>query len=492
MTVTTQNMSTEITDASGLKRCKAPSLSKTYRGYSNLLFKNQNFKYYILSHFAMHAGDAIVAIATLLCVENLAPNSGESIGRLVMYNLISEVFLLPLGGLLADSFDKRKVMIALDSSASIVVLTFIYAIRSNNLSILYAASILRSSLVALYHPVTHSIATMMVFNPEDLKRTTTVSAIGWSVTYILGGLFGGVLASSAGLEVCYVIDSTLYVFSAILMYKVRGDFNTALNQNTIAIASGGKRDGERSKQAIGQKIRSTLFAVFTRMQTFLVMTRALFKYIFTCGFSLLLFMKASSMILIGADDIIAVMVTEHPSNTEESSIELGKVYAFQGLGNLLGPILFNIFFIDGNRPSTLQVACIVGFAVTIIGWYGIANISSFQAYCIFIFIRSMGSSTIYWNSTLLLQNLASTEILGRILSYDKALASFFEACAAYVAGELEDNNFGRHEISTLCTGASLFFLIFWSTYHLFGKGAARKEYRDDNLNSISNDAKVIV
>ena len=41
---------------------------------------------------------------------------------LVVMKTLPEILLSPIGGILADSFDRRKMMIALDIVASIVVL----------------------------------------------------------------------------------------------------------------------------------------------------------------------------------------------------------------------------------------------------------------------------------------------------------------------------------------------------------------------------------
>lgn len=64
-------------------------------------------------------------------------------------------------------------------------------------------------------------------------------------------------------------------------------------------------------------------------------------------------------------------------------------------------------------------------------------------------------------------------MLGRVISLESATASFFEAGIAYIAGRLEDEGLGKHEIANLSAGIGTFLLASWSTYHLFGNGAPR-------------------
>ena len=66
--------------------------------------------------------------------------------------------------------------------------------------------------------------------------------------------------------------------------------------------------------------------------------------------------------------------------------------------------------------------------------------------------------------------------LGRMLSFEYSVCRCAEAFVSFMAGNLEDAGYGKHEIASLsaCTGGMMF--IFWSVYHLFGKGAANQRF----------------
>lgn len=67
-------------------------------------------------------------------------------------------------------------------------------------------------------------------------------------------------------------------------------------------------------------------------------------------------------------------------------------------------------------------------------------------------------------------------MLGRMLGFEYSVARSTEAVISFVAGQLEDQGYGKHEIASLsaCVGGVAF--TFWSTYHLFGGGAANKKF----------------
>ena len=126
-----------------------------------------------------HTGDWFIRIASLLSVERLDPGSSTAISIIVLCKAIPEVLVTPFGGILSDRYDRKKLMMFLDSIAAVATLCFILAVRSGNAANFFAATILRSSIVSLYEPVTKSIFPMFVTNPEDLRRAATLNGSAW-------------------------------------------------------------------------------------------------------------------------------------------------------------------------------------------------------------------------------------------------------------------------------------------------------------------------
>ena len=170
------------------------------RHYFNLLKTNRNYRLYYLSHICQHIGDSIVRIASLMTIEVVAPNSGTALSILLMCETLPQIIVTPFGGILADSYDRRRLMIVLDSIATAGVLSYIIAHRMGNLLYLYAAAVFRSCIASLYVPVSMSIAPMLVSDPQDLKRINTLSGMAWSMTLIIGALSGGYIIVAIGVE----------------------------------------------------------------------------------------------------------------------------------------------------------------------------------------------------------------------------------------------------------------------------------------------------
>jgi hypothetical protein len=61
-----------------------------------------------------------------------------------LFRTIPEVLIAPFGGLLADAYDRKWLMVRLDCISILPLLGFMYAVQKEKVMILYAAYVARS------------------------------------------------------------------------------------------------------------------------------------------------------------------------------------------------------------------------------------------------------------------------------------------------------------------------------------------------------------
>lgn len=294
----------------------------------------------------------------------------------VFNRTIPEVLIAPFGGILADRFDRKQLMIRLDYLASISALAYIYAVQVSSIQLLYAATVIRSVIAAAYLPVTHSLVPLIVVGKEDLKRAGTINGIIWSGMLVIGGVIAGGASARFGVEFCYVIDSITYLISAIIIRRIHGNFKVdnmdkGKNQDPVEVTSLGA------------------------LKTGLRMTREMLSYLGKSGFALLIFLKASGCLIWGSSDVLNVSFANVEGDEAETSRRMGMIYSSIGIGCLMGPILANSTVVDGEKPSTLQLAILGGLVLMTGGWLGLgSNSSSFQFVCIFTSLRTTGKKSV--------------------------------------------------------------------------------------------------
>ena len=265
------------------------------------------------------------------------------------------------------------------------------------------------------------------------------------------------------LLVAKVIDSATYVASACLLWMVRGDYNVA--------------SSEKEYQTFYSQVKG--------------MTVDGVKYLKSSFFGALVFMKASAALAYGAADVLTVALSEQPlpgDPIKDRSQRLGILFAFMGVGCVLGPLLGEPL-VDLQKPSSVQMSCVVSLCFVAVGYFGWGLFSPFSLLCFFVVIRSSGSSVLWINSSLLLQKFSDSQLLGRVMAIDYALALLTEAASAYTCGVLVDRvGFSASDVSLVMAIIAAFFTVVWGSYHYCGHGAVN--YRDDDDTNNSADEAV--
>jgi len=119
-------------------------------------------------------------------------------------------------------------------------------------------------------------------------------------------------------------------------------------------------------------------------------------------FGPLVFLKASGALLYGASDILNVSFSQQENDEKGSSIRLGVLFACMGAGCFFAPLIAERFT-DMKNMRSLQIACIVGYALITFGMAGMGYYPDFVVICLFTMLRSSGSSIMWINSSILLQ-----------------------------------------------------------------------------------------
>ncbi len=185
------------------------------------------------------------------------------------------------------------------------------------------------------------------------------------------------------------------------MSKVNGTFSVTQSFN----AEAGQVDlKDETKKKLGAKIRSKLLYAAHGLVAYFEMTRDFLVYLVSSGFGLCAFLKATGTLTWGSQDVLNASISFVEGNEEETARRMGLIYSSAGFGCLIGPFISNSFIVKGDKPSTLQLACIGAFLFQVAGWFGIAGAGdNFFSVCAFTVIRASGESIIWMCATLLLQ-----------------------------------------------------------------------------------------
>ncbi|KAL7522845.1 hypothetical protein ACHAWX_007563 [Stephanocyclus meneghinianus] len=412
-------------------------------------------------------------VASIAAIEQIHSSnqtvSRTSISILVALRLLPNALFSNIGGVLADSYDRRNIMLILDILGAFIACFFLLAYQFKSIPALYAATFCQMTVAAIYEPCRSALVPMLITNEGYLKKALTLTGLTWSVMASVGASTGGLATESFGIDTCFCIDSVTYLLSAGFLWKIRGKYVAVGAESDDELVSTVPSSEEMGLPFIDIDIKPHILSL-AGMTNMIVNG---LSYLRSKQWGAFVFLKGCAALIYGAADVLNVAFSEMGStsdstsrdaNLEGSSERLGILFASVGVGCFLGPVLVESFT-DMEKPSSLEGACLVSYLLMAIGCWGLAQINGFISICCYTAIRSAGSSVIWIHSSLLLQKFCENNMLGRVMAVDYALATLCEAISAMCGGLLQDKaGWSPESVSYTMSMVALSTLVLWARY----------------------------
>jgi MFS family permease len=135
---------------------------------------------------------------------------------------IPVLLLSPVGGLLADRFDRRRVImillwVALAQSATLSLLVGLDIAQPWHLIVL---SLVLGVVFAIEHPTRMSFTTRLVDDRRDLPSAVTMNGLIFNLTRMAGPAIGGVMVASFGEAVCFATTVGTYLVTLVIIGRL--------------------------------------------------------------------------------------------------------------------------------------------------------------------------------------------------------------------------------------------------------------------------------
>merc|ERR1712070_1277647 len=481
--------SIDIGDSNGLPPAGATteSYEKEPLTYTDLLMNNPNFRYFLMSYVINKMGEWLTYLASISLIQEVSMRDGTSqntntlISILILVKILPNVLLMPFGGILADIYDRRKIQVILDLCSSCVLVVFLWSYASQSIFLCLVANFLIETSSGLYIPSNQAMLPQLFKNGKgdegdaELTKATVLYGMSWSLMAAMGSSLGGVLVATFGIKGCFIVDSVTYMISAIILkFGVKGNFIASIKEATTGTKSSSsfftareslslleeqsEREVSTSDGDVSDKdSKGGGFDLFVRGLQFLFIEEPM---VGACAL-----LKGSGALAYGAVDVLNVSFSARGSEMDPSktSLKLGVLFGCVGVGCILGSMVTDAIS-DLAFPRRIARLSVGGFFCTSAALFWMAATSDvFASLCGSTVIRTIGTSIVWINSTLLIQKFTPQGLLGRVSSFDTGVALFAEAVSALGAGMLMDEKDISAEGLSLILGCiALWFFFFWS------------------------------
>jgi MFS family permease len=174
-------------------------------------------------------------------------------GLTVAAEYLPSVVLGPIAGVVADRWDRRRVMVAADVFRAVAVALMLAARTPDTVWVIYAGLVAESAGTALFRPAAQAHMPVVVGTGPLLSSANSLNAFADGTVRLVGGPLGAVLLIVTGYEVLILADVASYLVSAAAIVLTSSHTHSGKHAaNLVADLAEGWRalSGERFVRAL--------------------------------------------------------------------------------------------------------------------------------------------------------------------------------------------------------------------------------------------------
>ncbi|MFM8417351.1 MAG: MFS transporter, partial [Actinomycetota bacterium] len=169
----------------------------------NLSFMGEWFTFVALAGLVQDVNDSALLVSLLL----------------VAFSLPS--FLAsPIGGPVADRYDRRTVLIIVSVAQAVAACGFLF-IGDSRIWLAFVAQGLIAAFAAFVRPAVEAAVPNLARSPEELRSANALFGSSWGIMLAVGAGAGGVFAQVFGRQAAFIADIATFVVAAALIAMVQ-------------------------------------------------------------------------------------------------------------------------------------------------------------------------------------------------------------------------------------------------------------------------------
>ncbi len=177
---------------------------------------NKNFLFLFIGGLVSLIGDAVYMVAlSWWVVQNTS--SKILMGLVMTFTLLPTFLAVPFGGVLADKFNKKKILVNMDLGRGVlfIAMALLYKIGWLNVPMLIIFTCAAGIMAAFFNPSMLSIVPSIT-GKEFLSRAMGLIQSAMGISMIIGFALGGVFVSRFGFFWVFLINGLSFLFSAVM------------------------------------------------------------------------------------------------------------------------------------------------------------------------------------------------------------------------------------------------------------------------------------
>ena len=253
-------------------------------------FKHRNFRILYPANALSNIGTWTQRVAQDWLVLELTGNDAASLGLVTAIQFLPAMLLSLYGGLLADRFSKRKLLLLTNLGAGLVsvILGLLVVMKSVELWHVYALALLLGIFTAIDSPIRVSFTSELV-GKDDLANAVSLNSANFNAGRLIGPALSGYLIFWYGTGPSFLINTATYVVMVVTLLVIRDkDLHITI------------------KPQRANRLREAFTYVKSKPDLILVMTTVFFTTTFGLNFQIFIALMATQEFGMGPDQFGAL------------------------------------------------------------------------------------------------------------------------------------------------------------------------------------------
>ena len=362
-----------------------PGGSEARRGALRAALRHRDFRLLVGSQAISATGDWLYGVALLVYVYDRT-HSATWLAAASILRFLPYVLLSTFGGVLADRYDRRRLMITIDAARGILMaLATLVVLTDGAAFLIIAITTVSTAFNTAYLPCVQA-STPAVVGEEDLAGANAVVSIVDNVALALGPALAGLLLLGGHTSLAFATNGVSFFASMVLVALIRTPLSVVPDQ-----------PDDEQHGSLRQRLRAG-FAAMTS-STIVLLVALNVALTFAYGMELVLHPIVSEQLLHKGEDGLAFM------------------YAALGVGGIVAAALI------GRVSAAPRQAGLLVFASIVAAGPIMALALVHQPWIAYVLLVVEGAAVIVADvlALTMLQRLVSREVLGRVMGIQHTL-----------------------------------------------------------------------
>jgi MFS family permease len=205
---------------------------------------NRNYRLYFIGQTISVSGTWMQQIAQAWLILGLTHGSGTALGIVTALQFLPMLVFGAWGGVLADRFDKRKLLYGTQAAAGILALALGIIVTAGLAAVwnVYLMSLLLGFVNVVDNPARQTFVLEMV-GREDLPNAVSLNSVVMNSARAVGPAIGGLLIGAFNIAPCFYINAVSYV--GVIVALMMMDASLLHPSPKVERAKGQLREGLR-------------------------------------------------------------------------------------------------------------------------------------------------------------------------------------------------------------------------------------------------------